>query len=484
MKVLLLSAEVAPFAKVGGLADVAGSLPKALLKLGLDVRVILPSYQLIEHSGQWPVETVIDHFPVRLSPKWTKPAHLKLIKHRGVQFYLLGTDQWFTESVSSQTIYLPGSDQHLFFAKAALEACARMNWIPDVIHCNDWHTGFVPVFMRETGDAVLKNSASVFTIHNLAYQGEFGEEILEKVDLPMSLFNLEQLETYGRVNFLKAGCVYSDQVNTVSPSYAKEIQTPEFGCRLEGLMQHLAQFGRLSGILNGIDYDEFNPETDCHIAANFSAQDLSGKSKCKEDLQHALKLPSQGNHLLMGVVSRLSSQKGMDLVLSTAERLFNLKVQLVVQGLGDPWLANKFRELQHLYPAQFRFVEKFDPDLAQQVYAGSDVFLMPSAFEPCGLGQMIAMRYGTIPLVRRTGGLADTVSDKVNGFVFEQRSEEELMQTCRRALACYRNEAAWKKMMLTAMSTDFSWDRSAKEYIAMYERGLHDRRNGTSAKAC
>jgi starch synthase len=477
LKILMLSAEVSPFAKVGGLADVVGSLPKDLRRLGHDCRVIMPAYAMIENNPDYEIKTVIAKFTVRMNPTWTKEAYLKEIVHSGVTFYLLGTDEWFGESTSSQTVYLPGSDQHLFFSKAILTAMNALGWTPDIIHCNDWHTGFTPVLMREMKDKTWDQSASVFTIHNLAYQGEFDADVLKKLDLPMELFNLHQLETYGRVNFLKAGCVYADQVNTVSPTYAQEIQTPEYGCRLEGLMKHLADYDRLSGILNGIDYDEFNPETDPCIPAHFSASSPEGKAACKAGVLAELGLRPIKGSALMGVVSRLSSQKGMDLMLETAQQLFALKAQLIIQGLGDPWLAGEFRNLQDAFPDNFRFVEKFDASLAQRVYAGSDIFLMPSSFEPCGLGQLIAMRYGTIPLVRKTGGLADTVFDGLNGFVFEERSSAEFLATCKRAVTTFGDPDKWTKLVHSAMTSDHSWERSACEYVEMYEKALEDRRN-------
>jgi starch synthase len=483
LKVLFLSAEVAPFAKVGGLADVAGSLPKALVALGHDVRVMMPSYRMIEEDPRWQATTELQSFPVPLSGSRTKSAYLKRIDLKNVPHYLLGTDEWFCESVSSPTVYLPGSDQHLFFAKGVLSAVKRLGWIPDVIHCNDWHTGFVPVILRECGDKTWDSTAAVFTIHNLAYQGEFGEDILSSLDLPLSLFNLHQVEAYGRVNFLKAGCVFSDQVNTVSPRYAEEIQTPEFGCRLEGLMQHLAQFGRLSGILNGIDTDEFNPQTDPHIAAHFSATDLEGKALSKKALLEEVGLQYAPETPLLGVVSRLSSQKGMDIMLDTAEKLFALDVQLIVQGLGDAALAEQFKKLEQDHPLNFRFVEKFDASFAQRVYAGSDIFLMPSSFEPCGLGQLIAMRYGTVPVVRNTGGLGDTVVDGETGFVFQERTSEEFMLACQHAVTGFRDRAKWRKMVKSALNADFSWSRSAHKYVDLYTRALADRTGDTSAIA-
>ncbi|HZH97566.1 MAG TPA: glycogen/starch synthase, partial [Fimbriimonadaceae bacterium] len=372
----------------------------------------------------------------------------------------------------STTIYLPGSDQHLFMARGILAAMEEIGWIPDVLHCNDWHTGVLPVVLREDSSERWSGTASVFTIHNLAYQGEFGIEIIERLGLSHGLFNMHQLETFGSFNFLKAGAVYADQVNTVSPQYAQEIQTPEFGCRLEGLMGYLAEQGKLHGILNGIDMGEFDPAKDRHIPAHFSAADPAGKRVCKEEVLKELGLTPEPGVPLMGVVSRLSGQKGMDMMIEKAEDLFALPAQLIVQGLGDAWLAERYRELEARFPNRFRFVEKFDADLAQRIYAGSDIFLMPSAFEPCGLGQMIALRYGTIPVVRRTGGLANTVFEGENGFVFEHKSAEEFLASCRRAVEAYGDPERWNRIVTTALEGDYGWTRSAKEYEAMYERAL------------
>jgi starch synthase len=478
LKILYVSAEVAPFAKVGGLADVAGSLPKALKAMGHDVRIAMPSYRMIEENPAYRVEDVpLDReLVVALNPIWHKEAYVKRTAIEDVPVYLLGTDEWFNETVNSQTIYIPGCDQYLFFSKGILEMLRALDWIPDVIHCNDWQTGLIPVLMRESREPLWDRVATTYTIHNLAYQGEFGYEVLERVGLPPHLYNMHQLETFGSVNFLKAGAVYSDLVNTVSPRYAEEIQTAEFGCRLHGLMEHLHEENRLRGILNGIDTDFFNPETDPHLPANYSVDSLEGKGQCKSKLLQELGMPEIEGVPLMGVVSRLSSQKGMDLILDSAESLFELPAQMVIQGLGDPWLATKFSELQAKYPESFRFVERFDADLAQRVYAGSDIFLMPSAFEPCGLGQMIALRYGTIPVVRQTGGLANTVFEGENGFVFEERQAQDFFEAAERSVLAYRQASDWRQLVQRAMSGDYSWSASAKQYVRMYESAIKMRK--------
>ncbi|MCX7800426.1 MAG: glycogen synthase [Fimbriimonadales bacterium] len=488
MRVLFVSVEVSPFAKVGGLADVAGSLPKALRDLGHDVRIAMPAYKMVLDDPRRRTRCILRPHNLRVGPAWVQTGWVRETLLDEVPVWLFGTDRWFDEVDRSERIYLPGEDQYLFLARAILDACKRLGWIPDVIHCNDWHTGFVPVLLRESREVVFHRTASVFTIHNLAYQGEFGVEILDRVGLPRGLFDMHRLETYGCVNFLKSACVYSEQVNTVSPTYAREIQTPEYGCRLEGLMAHLASQGRLSGILNGIDTEVFNPRTDPCLPAHYGQHDLAGKAVCKEAVLREVGLQPIEDAPLMGVVSRLSSQKGMDLMIEAAEAMFQLPAQLIVQGLGDPWLAQRYRELEKAFPHHFRYVERFDAELAQRVYAGSDLFLMPSSFEPCGLGQMIALRYGTIPIVRRTGGLADTVFEGQNGFVFERRDVDEFLAAVRRAHSAYQIKEVWLQMVDRALHGDYSWGKSAREYESLYQRAAKrrwdDARQAHQAAGC
>jgi starch synthase len=350
-----------------------------------------------------------------------------------------------------------------------------LEWIPDVIHVNDWHTGFLPVLMRQKSPERWRETATVFTIHNLAYQGEFGTEVLDALDLPHSLFNHEGVEAWGRVNFLKAGCAFADMVNTVSPTYAEEIQTPRFGCTLDGLMRWLHDQDRLAGILNGIDTEVFNPETDPHLPHRYSATSAIGKAANRRLLLSELGLPTIEGAPLFGVVSRISSQKGLDLIMQAAEALFDLPIQLVIQGLGDPAIGAGLREVQRRFPEHFRFIERFDADLAQRIYGGCDGFLMPSAFEPCGLGQMIAMRYGTVPVVRETGGLKDTVFEGVNGFTFEQQDPLALVAAVARAVNAYRDCDRWREIMLLGLHSDFSWAASAVQYVDLYRRAVASR---------
>jgi len=470
LKTLFVSAEVSPFAKVGGLADVAGSLPKALRKLGIDARVVMPLYAMIERDPRWDLEVVAADVPIAINGHWLEHARILTTVHEGVPIYFIGHSRFFQSATSSDRIYTPGIDQYLFFSSACLELPQEVGWKPDVVHCNDWHTGFVPVLMREKFASRFSSTGAAFTIHNLAYQGEFGVEILDALALPRSLFVPELLETWGGVNFLKAGCVYSDQVNTVSPNYAREIQTPAYGCTLEGLMKHLADEDRLTGILNGIDPDAFNPETDPFLPAHYSAEKPDGKSKCRKALLAAVGLDPLPATPIIGAVTRLSHQKGLDLLAAVAPNLFEIPVQLIVQGLGDPAIIADLRSLQLRYPDRIRFVEKFDEDLARLIYSGSDMFAMPSLFEPCGLGQLIAMRFGTIPIVRATGGLADTVTEGRNGFLFREKKEVDLFAAVARAAAVYRNSRAWKRLVRQAMAEDHGWDRSAAEYVNLYGR--------------
>lgn len=472
MKVLFISAEVAPFAKVGGLADVAAGLPKALVKAGNDCRVIMPAYQMILDDPRWKVERVIEDFRVRMNDHTVRKAYLSKIEHDGVINYLIGTDDWFIHSVDSGSLYQPGGELHQFFAAAVFEAMQLLGWIPDVLHANDWHTGFVPVLLKEKAGAVWKNTASVFTIHNLAYQGEFGLEALDWLGLSHWLYNYEQVEAWGRVNFLKAGMAFADRVNTVSPTYAEQIQTAEYGCGLEGLTRFLYENGRLSGILNGIDTDVWNPATDPVLSAHFDAKNLKGKATNRAELLSRVGLQPIEGVPVFGMVSRLSSQKGFDLVLNAARELFEMPIQLVVQGLGDEHLVSGFKELEAAYPNHFRLMNVFDADLAQLIYAGSDGFLMPSSFEPCGLGQLIAMRYGTVPVVRATGGLKDTVIDTVNGFSFEPRSTEELIQSVNRAVLTFKQPKKWVKLVQNGMTVDWGWEQSANTYMDLYRQAL------------
>ncbi|MFY9233821.1 MAG: glycogen/starch synthase [Fimbriimonadaceae bacterium] len=475
MKILFVSAEVAPFAKVGGLADVAGSLPRALSDLGHDIRIAMPAYRMVLDDPRWHV-TPLTQIHVQIREHCSEEAGIRETNLASIPVYLVGPEQ-FSKCDRSETIYSPDVEAYILFAHAVLQLCADQDWLPDIVHCNDWQTGLIPVLMREKAGW---NSAAIYTIHNLAYQGEFEPELIHRTGLPEDLFDMHRLETYGQFNFLKAGCAYADQVNTVSPTYSREIQTPQYGCRLEGLMAHLSRAGRLRGILNGIDLDAFNPETDPDIASNFSAQDPRGKTQCRAALLKDLGLEDDQGNPIMSVVSRLSSQKGIDLILDIAEDVLSLPGTLIIQGLGDPGIAERLRVLQAAHPSKVCFIERFDEILARRIYAGSDMFLMPSAFEPCGLGQMIAHRYGTIPIARHTGGLADTVFEPENGFVFQLNEAGELLLATERACKAFRSEV-WPTLVQRAMRTDHGWSSSTREYEAMYAQAIEARQAARAA---
>lgn len=478
MKILIVSAEVSPFAKVGGLADVAGALPKDLLKLGHDVRIAMPSYPMVEDDARYNVRPVIDDLEVGWGNGATRRAFVKTTMLDKVPVYMVGSDDCFRQATESKKIYSPEWECYAFFAKAVLEMLKALHprWIPDVIHVNDWHTGLLPVYLREhyAQDPDLGDVATVVTIHNLAFQGEFGPEILPQAGFSPDLYSMDFLECYGRVNFLKAGLVFADVVNTVSETYASEIQTEGYGCRLDGMLRHLAFQDKLRGIINGIDYSVFDPAKDPHIKSSFTRTDLTGKAKCKTALQKELGLPAKKGAAVMGMVTRLTDQKGLDLLKKAMPKLMQEDVQLVILGTGDSAYEKYFASQAAKYPEKVSVTIGFDAALAQRIYAGSDFFLMPSRFEPCGLGQMIAVRYGSIPIVRRTGGLGDTISEfdpatkRGNGFVFDDYTHRAMLAAIGRALGVYADEAGWKKVRSNAMQSDFSTRRCAKQYAELY----------------
>ncbi len=489
MNVLLISAEVAPFAKVGGLADVAGALPKALRDLGHDVRVVMPCYKMIENDSRCVVEEVLRPFPVPIRQGLTEQAFVKSTTihttEGDIPVFLIGgigdegRPGHFSEATDSTKVYTYAPEPYVFFCRAVLEMVCLLDdgWIPDVLHCNDWHTGLIPVFAHANYRDVprIAQAATVFTIHNLAYQGNFERGDWEATGLADSLYTPDGLEFYGGWSFMKGGLTFADRINTVSENYAREIQTPEYACGLEGLMQTLDRTGRLSGILNGIDYEIYNPKTDPYIPSHFEPDNLRGKAECKAELQAELSLDRDSDCPLVGLVSRLADQKGLDLIHAIIEDMLALPVQFALLGTGDKAYEAFFRCLQDRYPGKVHARIAFDVGLAQRIYASSDLFLMPSRFEPCGLGQMMALRYGTIPIVRATGGLADSIMDlgeadgaAGNGFVFQEYSPNALLQCMERAVIAFQRREKWSLVVSRALRCDFSWKRSALRYDALF----------------
>lgn len=467
MKVLFAAAEAYPLAKVGGLGDVAGSLPKALRSLGHDVRVALPRYGMIRSTGE-----DLGAFPVRIGGA-THEAHLLTSSIDGVPVYLVDKPDLYDRPKVYE--YEDDGERFGFFCKALLDLMPAADFWPDVIHCNDWHSAMTPAFLRTlyAGDERYRSIRTAFTIHNLQHQGLFGRDLFEWMGLPAESWGPEGVEFYGRLNFMKAGIAYADLVNAVSPTYAKEIQTKEYGYGLEDLLRSCGS--RLSGILNGIDYDVWNPARDAQIPRTYTRSTIAKKAEDKHALQKEAGVPADPAAPLLGMVSRITEQKGLDILLPALPRILELGAQMVILGTGEKKYEDPLADLSKGANNLVAYL-KYDEGLAHRIYAGSDFFLMPSRFEPCGLGQMISLRYGTVPIVRATGGLVDTVTDvardakKGNGFVFSDYAPEALVDATRRAVEFYRERRRWKALQQRAMASDLSWKNSAAQYARWYER--------------
>ncbi len=482
--VLYVSSEVAPFAKTGGLADVAGALPKAIKELGHDIRVMMPKYGFIS-DRKYTLREVIRlkdvHVPLG-DREYTISAKSAFLPDSKVQIYFIEYPPYFDREspyVNPKTgkDWEDNAERFALFSRAVLEVLRVLHWQPDVIHCNDWQTALIPTYLKTVlkDDTYFAKTSTLLTIHNLAYQGVFDPSVLEAIGLPQELFSPGgPVEFYGKVNFLKAGIVYADLLNTVSERYAQEIQTPEYGAGLDGVLRERAD--SLYGILNGVDYSVWNPETDELIPYNYSASDLSGKWKDKEALLEQLGLPYDENVPVIGMISRLADQKGFDLLAEIIDDLMALDIRFVLLGTGDPKYHKIFEKVGKKYKNKASINLRFDNPLAHLIEAGSDMFLMPSRYEPCGLNQIYSLKYGTIPIVRATGGLADTIKDfdpstgKGNGFVFEKYEAGELLATIKRALDVYKDKKTWLKLIRNAMAEDFSWSVSAKKYVDLYRK--------------
>ena len=474
MKIHYVAAEAVPFAKTGGLADVAGSLPKALKADGVDVRVIMPKFGKIPEAYRNAMEHVYDG---ELPVAWRK-KYVGLDKYEldGVTYYFVDNEEYFNREGFYG--YDDDAERFSFFSRAVLDLLPEVDFWPDVIHTNDWHAGLVNVFLKleHMGDARYERIKTVYTIHNLKYQGVFPKDVMPDVlGLDWKYFNNGDLEFYDAVNFMKGGIIYADAITTVSKTYAKEIQYPYFGEHLDGLLRSREQ--DLSGIVNGIDYDVYNPRTDKYIFETYDEGSLDRKLDNKTELQKSLGLPERRKVPLIAIVSRLVEPKGMDLVVRMMDEILQHEdIQLVVLGTGEKRYEDWFKGLAWRYPKKVSVNIYFSNELAQRIYAGADIFLMPSNYEPCGIGQLIALRYGTIPVVRQTGGLKDTVqqynkyTQEGNGFVFDNYNAHEMMYALKRALSFYGNYEIWHKIQLNAVQSDFSWKRSAKEYEALYKR--------------
>lgn len=486
MKILIVASEVVPFAKTGGLADVAGALPLELARMGHDVRVAMPKYGSID-DDEYHLLPILGDIHVRLGTL----HHIANIKRTvfpdsNVPVYFVVNDHFFDRSglyLENGRDFPDNAERFAFFCKAVIWLLKGLDWIPDIIHCNDWQTALIPVYLRTDpevrNDEGLSSIHVLYTIHNLAYQGVFPPAEAARIGIGPELFHPAALEFYGSLNLMKGGLMYADRLSTVSEQYAREIQTSEFGCGLEGVLT--MRSAHVTGILNGIDYDIWNPETDPHLPANYSSDDLSGKKKCKAALQEECGLPQNPEVPLLGLISRLDAQKGFDILSQVLEDVLAAEVQFVMLGTGAPEYHRLFERLSDKYPKKMCARLAFDNGFAHRIEAGSDIFLMPSRYEPCGLNQLYSLRYGTIPIVRRTGGLADSITDvtpatlaqgTATGFVFEKYDGRELLATITRALGSYQRKETWNKLVQNAMAQDFSWKASARKYESLYESML------------
>lgn len=475
-KILFVSSEAVPYIKTGGLADVVGSLPKYFDRNEYDVRVMLPKYACMDATFL-PNLRFVCHFYVNLN--WRKQyVGILESEYRGIHYYFVDNEFYFAGSSPYNNIY-EDVEKFAYFSKAVLASLPYIDYAPDVIHCHDWQTGLVPVYLHTAfgDDNFYAGIKTVFSIHNLKFQGRWRiREVIDITGLPEQIFNDKELESYGEANYLKGGVVYADAVTTVSPSYANEITTQEGGEGLHGLMN--ARRNVLHGILNGIDYDEFNPQTDPYIESNFSSKSvLSGKKANKVALQKELGLPVRESAFVIGIVSRLTEQKGFDLVSYIMDDLVSqLDVQIVILGTGESKFENVFHHFHSQYPDKVSAYIGYSEEKAHKIYASADAFLMPSLFEPCGLSQMMSMRYGTIPIVRETGGLKDTVQayneyeNTGTGFSFCNFNADDMKYVVEYAYHVFRDEKkAWEDMMQRAMAQDFSWNKSAGEYEKLYD---------------
>ena len=465
----MVSSEAAPLAKTGGLADVVGALPAALAALGDQVAVVLPRYGFIDLAGTRPV---YDPLPILLGPvRYDASIH----KTEGESpVYLVDCPKLYGRNGLYGDAQGDFPDNHIRFAVLARAALvvARFLFRTDILHCHDWQAGLVPAYLRTTfaNDPTFFGVKTLFTIHNLGYQGLFAPKALDDVALDRAVNRPDGMEFFGKVSFIKGGIMFAGALNTVSPTYAREIQTPEYGFGLDGALR--ARAPALSGILNGADYREWNPETDSLIAAPYSAGDLCGKRKCKQRLLAELDMPPQAiDAPLIGVVSRFAQQKGTDLVAAIAPELVRLGCYLVVLGSGDASDEAAFRRLAAEHPGRIAVEIGFDGNFAHRIQAGADMILVPSRYEPCGLTQMYGLRYGTVPVVRATGGLDDTI-DEATGFKFGESSAEALLAVVQDALLAFSNSGLWKAMMVRGMQRDFSWTRSARTYSSLYQHLL------------
>ena len=472
MRVLYVASEAVPFSKTGGLADVVGALPKFIRQLGHEAVVLIPKYR-----GVASIKTLLPSVTIPLGNSLKFCAIDEAESVEGVRFFLVDFPDFYDREElyrHSGKDYPDNAERFALLSLAALEFAKRAPLPPQVIHCNDWQTALVPVYLKTLyrNDSFFAKTRTLLTIHNLAYQGVFPRSTMPRLGLPPELYDTEQMEFYGNINLLKAGIVFADKLSTVSEKYSQEILTAEFGCGLEGILQKRAK--DLAGILNGVDYTQWNPEQDPWLVSNYSAEDLQGKQQCKIDLLNQFGIQNSQDRPLIGIISRMADQKGFDLLQAIADAMVRDGFSMVVLGTGEERYTQFFLSLQERHPDYVGARISYDEWLAHKIEGGADLFLMPSRFEPCGLNQIYSLKYGTVPVVRATGGLDDTIQDYSqsphgNGFKFDRYAPDELLATARRALEVYRTPARWKELVKNGMKRDFSWHRSAQRYAELYQ---------------
>ncbi|HMF90742.1 MAG TPA: glycogen synthase GlgA [Candidatus Angelobacter sp.] len=477
MNIAFAASECVPFSKTGGLADVVGALPKALAALGHSVSVYLPKYKQTQLDE---AKVLLPSVTVPFDDQYRFCSVLDGGRHAGVQFYFIDYPPFFDREALYGTPagdYPDNAERFALYSRAVLEA-SKILGVPQVFHCHDWQSALIPVLLRTSyaEDPVFRGTSTVFTIHNIGYQGLFPPDTLPLLMLPWDLLAIDKMEFWGKVNFLKGALVFSDHITTVSRKYSQEIQTAEFGFGLDGVLR--ARAGSVSGILNGVHYSEWSPENDKLIVRLYSPANLEGKKECKYDLLRQFGIENTGNADLpvVGIVSRFAAQKGFDLIAEIADDLARLPLIVTTLGSGDREYQDLLLKLHRQFPEKFALKIAYDNTLAHKIEAGADMFLMPSRYEPSGLNQMYSLKYGTVPIVRATGGLDDSIEQwdaktgTGTGFKFSGYSGSALLATIQDALKIFADRAAWKKLMLNGMKKDFSWTASAREYVKVYER--------------
>jgi starch synthase len=477
MQIVFAASECVPFAKTGGLADVVGALPREISKLGHDVTVYLPLYAAVRPHLAGELKYAVRSITIPFPHGNRFVGIVEGGQQHGVKFYFVDCPELFDRQGlygNNGDAYDDNAERFGLFCRAVLEA-TKMIGVPDVFHVHDWQAALIPVLLRTvySSDPALKNCRSVQTIHNTEYQGSFPPATTEQLLLPWGIYTFDKLEHFNTFNFLKGGIAFADALTTVSPKYAEEIQTPEFGNSLDGALRQ--RRSDLHGILNGVDYTEWDPAIDGNLAAHYTPADLSGKRECRKDLLHAFGLEVAEETPVIGICSRFASQKGFDLLEQIAGRLAERDVAVVALGTGEPYYEKFFRDFAYANAGRFAVQIRYDDALAHKVEAGSDIFLMPSRFEPCGLNQIYSLKYGTVPVVRATGGLDDTVEEwnpglsTGTGFKFAPYTAQALLDAIDRALAAFYDKKQWWQLMQNGMAQNFSWDKPARAYVAVYE---------------